>query len=262
MDCVIFVFFFFKQKTAYEMRISDWSSDVCSSDLLRVTGRWEHTADNWINDLKLTYEDVKWAPTPVEFGNAFLFAYAGPSPTNPQPGVVVRGDILRIGGGGNYQNKGQKGWGVQNDFTWTGFEGHTIKVGAKAKWVELNTLQLGNFNPLYTYNTAFPAGGGFNDDVPYRLQFGAQTGNGSPIVNSKNFQFGIYIQDDWEVTDRLTLNLGVRWDYERTPAFLDFVHPADAGNAVSPANYPNLIHADYDINDFIDRTRQRLNSRH
>src|SRR3546814_1221675 len=28
------VFFFFKQKTAYELRISDWSSDVCSSDLL------------------------------------------------------------------------------------------------------------------------------------------------------------------------------------------------------------------------------------
>src|SRR3546814_9258785 len=28
-----FCFFFFKQKTAYEMRISDWSSDVCSSDL-------------------------------------------------------------------------------------------------------------------------------------------------------------------------------------------------------------------------------------
>src|SRR3546814_4741502 len=31
---LICVFFFFKQKTAYEMRISDWSSDVCSSDLL------------------------------------------------------------------------------------------------------------------------------------------------------------------------------------------------------------------------------------
>src|SRR3546814_9640711 len=31
--CVSFSFFFFKQKTAYEMRISDWSSDVCSSDL-------------------------------------------------------------------------------------------------------------------------------------------------------------------------------------------------------------------------------------
>src|SRR3546814_6838431 len=31
---MIFLFFFFKQKTAYEVRISDWSSDVCSSDLL------------------------------------------------------------------------------------------------------------------------------------------------------------------------------------------------------------------------------------
>src|SRR3546814_8351460 len=32
------VFVFFKQKTAYEMRISDWSSDVCSSDLFRQRG--------------------------------------------------------------------------------------------------------------------------------------------------------------------------------------------------------------------------------
>src|SRR3546814_18647111 len=37
-DCVL-LFFFFKQKTAYEMRISDWSSDVCSSDLGLVHGR-------------------------------------------------------------------------------------------------------------------------------------------------------------------------------------------------------------------------------
>src|SRR3546814_7092563 len=43
------MFVFFKQKTAYEMRISDWSSDVCSSDLLDVehgkapaTGRPQH----------------------------------------------------------------------------------------------------------------------------------------------------------------------------------------------------------------------------
>src|SRR3546814_5831109 len=38
--CVLidFCFFFFKQKTAYEMRISDWSSDVCSSDLGKGEG--------------------------------------------------------------------------------------------------------------------------------------------------------------------------------------------------------------------------------
>src|SRR3546814_1717737 len=36
---LMYLFFFFKQKTAYEMRISDWSSDVCSSDL--------EPKDNW-----------------------------------------------------------------------------------------------------------------------------------------------------------------------------------------------------------------------
>src|SRR3546814_8987028 len=36
MVCSSCRFFFFKQKTAYEMRISDWSSDVCSSDLLKT----------------------------------------------------------------------------------------------------------------------------------------------------------------------------------------------------------------------------------
>src|SRR3546814_18127559 len=35
--CLGVLFFFFKQKTAYEMRISDWSSDVCSSDLIYVS---------------------------------------------------------------------------------------------------------------------------------------------------------------------------------------------------------------------------------
>src|SRR3546814_4410401 len=43
MDCLyVFLFdlfFFFKQKTAYEMRISDWSSDVCSSDLTTTASR-------------------------------------------------------------------------------------------------------------------------------------------------------------------------------------------------------------------------------
>src|SRR3546814_2682832 len=39
MRCRMVVIFFFKQKTAYEMRISDWSSDVCSSDLVHPPGQ-------------------------------------------------------------------------------------------------------------------------------------------------------------------------------------------------------------------------------
>src|SRR3546814_10889044 len=46
------VFFFFKQKTAYEMRISDWSSDVCSSDLDDIAwGGGSYRSEKWGEDL-------------------------------------------------------------------------------------------------------------------------------------------------------------------------------------------------------------------
>src|SRR3546814_13473288 len=44
------LFFFFKQKTAYEMRISDWSSDVCSSDL-------NHKAGGFVDSLSRAWRD-------------------------------------------------------------------------------------------------------------------------------------------------------------------------------------------------------------
>src|SRR3546814_9352534 len=46
------IVFVFKQKTAYEMRISDWSSDVCSSDLVRIIvfGQQEMTGDYRVGD--------------------------------------------------------------------------------------------------------------------------------------------------------------------------------------------------------------------
>src|SRR3546814_7268030 len=43
-------FFFFKQKTAYEMRISDWSSDVCSSDLVGM-----HRVAHWLFEARLFF---------------------------------------------------------------------------------------------------------------------------------------------------------------------------------------------------------------
>src|SRR3546814_10253679 len=73
--CLIFVFFcyvyfcflvfFFKQKTAYEMRISDWSSDVCSSDLsvdLAPNRSWIifylNPKAKWPNAQPITADDV------------------------------------------------------------------------------------------------------------------------------------------------------------------------------------------------------------
>src|SRR5664279_473458 len=43
----------------------------------------------------------------------------------------------------------------------------------------------------------------------------------------KNTQMGIYIQDDWSVTNKLELNLGLRYDYETNMLNNDYVTPAD-----------------------------------
>src|SRR3546814_4126911 len=55
------LFFFFKQKTAYEMRISDWSSDVCSSDL--------HTQAAWDDEPRLAAFAAACDAVTLEFEN-------------------------------------------------------------------------------------------------------------------------------------------------------------------------------------------------
>src|SRR3546814_15694046 len=69
-------FFVFKQKTAYEMRISDWSSDVCSSDLPVVIGRraeWarpvrfgEMVAGEQIDEVEIRRVGQRPAPEPAQ----------------------------------------------------------------------------------------------------------------------------------------------------------------------------------------------------
>ena len=166
----------------------------------RFTGRWQRSEDSWINDFRVSYQDTRWAPTPATGGITTLF-----QATPLVNGNRSRFNLLQFGAGGNQQDKGQKGWTVQNDFTWTGFDGHTIKVGAKASWIKLRSLEQNLTNPLYTYDVNAFSQSGFNDAVPYRVQFGAPTSAGASDVRSNNFQFGVYAQDDWDVTPRLTV---------------------------------------------------------
>src|SRR3546814_5560823 len=63
-----FFFFFFKQKTAYEMRISDWSSDVCSSDLVKTLAGVRDVALGGKHSLILKTDDSLWACGSNEFG--------------------------------------------------------------------------------------------------------------------------------------------------------------------------------------------------
>src|SRR3546814_15634726 len=66
------MFFFFKQKTAYEMRISDWSSDVCSSDLeaeFAIAGA--ATSDDTIRPAIRNFRRISNIPFEKDFGHRY-----------------------------------------------------------------------------------------------------------------------------------------------------------------------------------------------
>ncbi|MCD7097278.1 TonB-dependent receptor [Stenotrophomonas sp. MMGLT7] len=185
----------------------------------RIDLRWQLTAGDWLNDAHVTYEKAFWAMEPNSFGNGYVLT----------DGTSNTGNlILATGSGsGGYQDKGQDGYSFQNDLTFSGWDNHTLKMGVKYKQVKLNTLEQQPYNPQYYYDI------NESTEIPYYISFASGfSGTSGGQLESKSKQFGIYIQDDWQVTDRLTLNLGLRWDYEKTPSYLDAVTDPDVVAAI------------------------------
>lgn len=221
----------------------------------RLDLRYQFNGASWLNDAHITYEDAELNPRPVTMAPGYQL-------TTGDPNKI----ILNLGGGGNFQDKGQMGYAFQDDLTFTDFDwhgAHTVKTGLKYKLVEINSFEQQPYNPQFSYD--------INNSLtlPYQVKFGAVLpGVPERNVESRNKQFGIYLQDDWEVNDRLLLNLGIRWDYEETPSYLDYVTPADvvAGlNAVDtrPGAAPGqtyvqtLANGGIDVNDYISTGNNR-----
>ena len=219
------------------------SGTLKTGEETRIDLRHQYNATNWLNDAHITFEDSSFAPRAASNENGYLlFIPQAGQEANNNPGMD---QIIRTGGGGDFQDKSQKGYSLQNDFTFFGWEGHTLKAGIKYKQIDISAFERSPSSPQFRYD------GLRSLTVPYFVQFSA-SGNGYPTtVESDSKQFGIYLQDDWDVTDRLTLNLGLRWDYESTPSYEDHVTPAGLANALRA--WPNINNAnvDYDYNDYI-----------
>ncbi|WP_337245517.1 TonB-dependent receptor [Luteimonas sp. gir] len=223
-------------------------ASLIDNDVSRYDLRWQFSGDRWLNDMHLSYEDTSWAQRPLVGGNGYILQIAR---YNQDTDYRDRTDnILSAGPGAGNQDKGQKGWSFQNDLTFSGWDAHTMKMGVKYKQVDLNSTERNFSNPQYYYDI------GISTAQPYRVEFGRGIpGTSGGFTTSENKQFGIYIQDDWEVNEHLTLNLGLRWDYETTPAYEDFVTPEVV--ATTLREWPNLQISDINIENYISNGNNR-----
>jgi len=128
--------------------------------------------------------------------------------------------LLRIGGRDTEQRIGQERLAFRDDITFSnlrlGSGSHTVKVGGTLDFLDYTVTKFFEENPRFFFAPEF------GTEIPYRARFGL----GDPDLSADNQEYGIYAQDDWRVNDRLTLNLGVRWDYETNMLNTDFVTPA------------------------------------
>ncbi|UTA53478.1 TonB-dependent receptor [Lysobacter soli] len=212
------------------------------NDETRVDLRYQFTHGPWLNDAHITYEDASFNPRPITSGVAYIL-----SDTNNYNDVIVR-----TGAGSDFQNKGQEGWGFQDDLTFTGWQGHTVKGGVKFKDVKVTAIERQPYYPQFTYNV-------FGSLVqPIHVKFGtAVPGLGAGAAESKNRQYGIYLQDDWEVNDHLIINLGLRYDYEESPTYLDYVTPADVAASLRSSTALNNANSSVNVERYISNGNNR-----
>src|SRR3546814_19003448 len=104
---MLWIFFFFKQKTAYEMRISDWSSDVCSSDLQsqrRVTAATTGSRYRPRNDIAVESTPDRSLSDLFKSSRA-VEATTGCGPSSPRCRVVIiAASVVSIGRFGSDRN--------------------------------------------------------------------------------------------------------------------------------------------------------------
>ena len=179
--------------------------------------KWTYTGDQFVNEFNVNYLNYKFSPTSL----------------NPQLPQFEYQGIIVFGGKDSTRREIQQGYTIRDDVTWTAIDGHTIKVGGRVEVTDIEFNNQSFIQPRYTFTTA-----GANtpndptDDTNISFPAEARLGLGNGRIFGSNTQLGFYVQDDWDVTDRLQLNLGVRYDYETNGFNNDYVTPGRAAAAL------------------------------
>ena len=120
----------------------------------------------------------------------------------------------------------QQNYTIRDDFTYSGLDNHVFKVGGRVEITDIAFNNQAYIQPRYTYRRE-P-----QNNLNFSFPAEARLGLGNGRIYGSNTQVGLYAQDDWDVTERLQLNVGVRWDYETNGFNNQYRTPAAAAAAL------------------------------
>jgi hypothetical protein len=172
------------------------------------TLRHQWNSDRSLNQAAVALQTYGWNPRPV----------------NPDlVGLNFEG-VLRIGGNTTTQEFEQRRLELRDDYNFTGFRwhgDHNFQLGGNLDFLNYDVNKSLNGNPQYNFRID-PANG-YSFDAPYQAIYGF----GNPRFSTNNREYGIYGQDNWTISDRFAVNLGLRWDYETDMIDTGYVTPAN-----------------------------------
>jgi hypothetical protein len=200
----------------------------------------------WLNEAKVDYSRFRRDPSPNTPGIPSRQYHFGSQ--NP-----------RIGSDISTQDFLQKRIGLRDDLTYSGYQQHTFKSGVSIDFVKYDIRKLNNDSPLFEYADFINPGCWCRDTTgqpfafrsPYQMTYAT----GAGLVSVPNTQIGAYLQDDWSPTSRLTLNLGLRWDFESNMINTGYVTPQMVVDTVT--RYNDSMPTPLDLNRYISTGNNR-----
>jgi outer membrane receptor for ferrienterochelin and colicin len=188
-----------------------------------ATLRDQWNSNSALNEATVSLQTYGWNPEPrnPDLVGKLYFA----------PGFQT---IIRTGGNSTLQKFEQRRLELRDNYNFGALEmhgTHNFQIGGNLDFMHYNVNKSLNGIPLYKYIDD-PSIGTFAQ--PFEVDYGI----GNPILKISNNEYGIYGQDNWTVSPKLTLNLGLRWDYESHMLDENFVTPANIVAALKGKSFP------------------------
>ncbi len=180
---------------------------------------------NIVNEFRAGFNGTHFTTAMLEGSTAGYLAAAGiqgvtPDPVTEAPDINISGGFM-ITGGGNPSVQHSNIVQLLDNLTWNKGR-HTFKFGGDVRrMTDHDDNVFGNYQPgQYYFNggtTGLDPFTGFLQGFPDYTYIAEQVNH--PAMNGLGYGYGMYAQDDWKITNRLTLNLGLR--YELHPPLKD-----------------------------------------